>query len=387
MILPALIIAPHFEFPTMNGGDIYIEQIAQHLSAEIGRVTLLGCSEIVDYSQGSLVQRKKYDNKMRSKSAAALRTILLQDHYYAQKFLTPAFSKTAQDLIDSNPGSQLFFSYLVTTNILTNAKNSPKPVVITQNDERVWFENQAKHSNNPLQKWVSHLSAKWVTRFFRQKSQGFVFAHITKEDMQGYQALGQHRGFVLPAGVEVLPLPTMAKWDGTIRLLFCGSLGVKMNFDALQHFEGNYWPQIKAKFKDTVVDTVAGSNPSSQVRNLCTRNGWQLQPNLASEQLLALHHTSTFAILPFPYTTGAKIKLLNAYAAGLPVLATTNMRFGEKQDFYPNLYSNAPDEWVRRLEQISTEGISSPDKERCQDFASQYSWPAIIQSMLKELDQ
>jgi glycosyltransferase involved in cell wall biosynthesis len=381
-----IFIAPHLEYPPRNGGDIYIERLGRHLSNH-RNVIVLAKNTQISYDCGTIAQENPFPNEMRPKILAAIRTVWRQSHYLSERYITDNFLRQARELIEQNREAAILCSLLITTKILEEMPFTiEKQAVFTQNDEIVWFQNQRKFSNNPFQKIVARLSEQWVSKFLTQNANKYVFIHINDLDFAGYEKrIPTHRAIVIPAGVDIRTLPLPGAWDGILRLLFVGSLSAKPNYDALAFFEKKYWPAIRKQFKHQVHVYVAGSRPSQAVRRLCAAQDWQLYADSSDEDLHALCGQATFAILPFPYTTGAKIKLLNALASGLPVLATTIMKYLPGQDFPPNLYSNDCEEWVQHLNRHIESGISTDSREACREFAVQYSWEKIAEKLDKDL--
>lgn len=377
-----VIIAPHLEYPPRNGADIYVERLGCHLSKARGPVSILGESALLRFENGSCVDHKTYTNKWRSKKVAALRTILRRTHYLAEKYLTPQYVSKARELISANPGGLLIFSFICSASILGRRAATNPVAVLTLNDEVAWFQNQRCHSSNLLLKMTALNSERWVVGFLGSHVEDYVYVHITEADLSAYKrSFPEHRAIVVPAGVERQPLPRAGSWDGKIRLLFCGSLSVKMNYDALAFYRTRFWPALKACRGGQVETWVAGSQPTAAVRRLCDGEGWKVYPDLSDEALNNLYQQVTFGILPFPYTTGAKLKLMNFLAAGLPVLATQNMRYLPGQDFFPNLYSDEAQAWIDRICLIQAKGISSEQRAACQEYVAPHTWHAIADNM------
>jgi glycosyltransferase involved in cell wall biosynthesis len=380
-----IFIAPHLEYPPRNGGDIYIERLGRHLS-NLRKVVILAKNKQITYKCESIVQEIPFPNEMRPKILAAIRTIWRQSHYLLERLITNNFLRQSRELIEENREATILCSYLITTKILEEMPFTiEKQAVFTQNDEIVWFQNQRKFSNNPFQKIVAWLSEQWVGKFLTQNANKYLFIHINELDFAGYEKrIPTHQAIIIPAGVDILPLPPPA-WDGILRLLFVGSLSAQINYDALVFFEKQFWSAIKKQFKNQIQVCVAGSQPSKAVRRLCAAQDWPLYADISDEYLHSLIGQATFAILPFPYTTGAKIKLLNSLANGLPVLATTIMNYLPGQDFLPNLYSNNPEKWIQHLSHYTGTGISTQGREACQQFAMQYSWGKIAEKLDSDL--
>jgi glycosyltransferase involved in cell wall biosynthesis len=381
-----IFMAPHLEYPPRNGGDIYIERLGRYLS-NYREVVILSKNKQITYNCEAIVREISFPNVLPPKALAAMRTIYRQSHYLLERFITNNYSRQAQELIEQNREATILCSYLITIKIFEGIPyNLEKRAVITQNDEIVWFQNHRKLSNNPFQKIVAWLSEQWVDKFLVQNANKYLFIHINALDFAGYEKrIPAHQAIIVPAGVDIQTLPPQKNWDGILRLLFVGSLNARPNYDALVFFGKQFWPSIKERFGNRVQVYVAGSQPSQLVRRLCTAQGWALYADISDEELHALFGQATFAILSFPYTTGAKIKLLNSLAGGLPVLATTIMNYLPDQDFPPNLYSNNPEEWVQHLNHHIETGISTQGREACRQFAIKYSWEKIAEKLDSDL--
>ena len=385
---PVLILAPHLEYPLRNGADIYIDRIGCHLSNFRELIYILGSNTLTLYKNGSQIDQQYFNNQFRLKPIAALRTLILNSHYLYEKFITKEYQVKAGELIRENDKSLIIYSFI------SSAKLAPadRPgIILTHNNEVHWFQNQIQFSINPFHKMTALISKNWTMRFLRNHEQDFVYVHITKKDYMDYmRIIPEHTGFIVPAGVEMQPSPKKPDWDGKFRLLFCGALSVKMNLDALIFFKKNFWPILHDDFKSEIEILIAGSNPTEKVRNLCKEQGWSLMPDISDKDLSTLYNQATFSFLPFPYTTGSKLKLLNAMAAGLPVLATNNMKILPGQDFQPNLYSDDPLEWLEHLKKYSKNSEFRDSKKimkECQEFVLKYSWNNIVSEFNRNLQE
>lgn len=387
--MTVLLLAPHLRYPLRMGMDLYAEGLGRHLSASRGEVVILGENSLTTYQQGEMQRQEFYSNRMRRKPSAALRTLFFGSHYYLEKFLTPAYRARAAQLISQHPAALVICSYIVSASLLQNRTAHPTTVVLTHNDEIAWFRQQ-RGSRNPIQKLTALRSARWVRRFLQRHAGEYIFAHISPQDAAGYrEVIPGQRALILPAGVDLdlQPQTPAAVSDGRLRLLFCGALSVKINQDALLFFRQQYWPLIKGGLGEQVEITVAGSQPGRTITKLCAEEGWKLRADLPDDELQACYRQSMFSILPFPYTTGAKLKLLHSLAAGLPVMATANMKSMPDQDFLPNLYADDPQAWLKHLESYSRAGLPPETPAICQSFASRYRWQTIVEQFDRDLTE
>lgn len=380
-----IVLAPHLEYPPRNGADIYVERMSCYLSMYRVPIYILGLNTLTCYEMGTRISQSYFSNRLRTKSWAAIRTLALRSHYLGEKFLTNAYRKKAKELVQENSGATFVYSFISSGSLELTKKTS---IIVTHNDEIAFYKKQHAITKNPLLKMVASFSEKWLLSFLDHSKNNHIYLHITDADQKAYNNhITQHRSIVVPAGVEYHPSVTLVHpSDKNIHLLFCGSLGVKMNLDALLFFKDKFWGLLKEYFHEDIDVWIAGSRPTSSVINLCRNQGWSLHPDISEDNLNSLYGVATFGILPFEYSDGAKIKLLNSLAAGLPVLATNDVKTMSEQDFPPNLYSNDPNKWLEHLQKYRETGNDVlSGRIACQQFAMKYSWQKIAEKLDKDL--
>ena len=319
-------LAPHLVWPARNGADITLDQLGQRFSHKLPFVDIVGAREVARYQNGEITARRAFDTRLRSRSEAGLRTLLGRSHYYAAKFLTRGFRRVAREYLADARYRAVLYSYLTTA--LLARPNDPRPQLVwSHNDEFRWFQDLAAQAPSRLGQHVARASERWLHRFMARAGKRFVFLHVTQDDADGWeQHVPHHRYRVIPIGVALRQIAPPRAPDALPRLLFVGSLGVRMNLDALRHFATRYEPALRARFGEALRVDIAGSSPLPDVHRLCTDHGWALHADVEEAQLDALYGEATFSLLPFAYATGAKLKLLKSLAYGVPFLATTSVQ-------------------------------------------------------------
>jgi glycosyltransferase involved in cell wall biosynthesis len=109
--------------------------------------------------------------------------------------------------------------------------------------------------------------------------------------------------------------------DGVWRLLFVGTLGYYPNEDAVAYFCTRVLPLIRQIANCPVEVTVAGFGASKRLRDAARNAGVQLVglvPDLAPS-----YHGADTVIVPIRAGGGTRIKILEAFAHGCPVVAST----------------------------------------------------------------
>lgn len=125
---------------------------------------------------------------------------------------------------------------------------------------------------------------------------------------------------VLPNVFSISEHPPLEEVSERRGLLFIGGFWHRPNGDAITWFVERIWPRIREAEPDATL-TIAGSNPGSDVLALGSLAGIEVLgyvPDVAP--LLGSHRVS---IAPLRWGAGAKGKVGEALAHGLPVVATT----------------------------------------------------------------
>jgi glycosyltransferase involved in cell wall biosynthesis len=126
---------------------------------------------------------------------------------------------------------------------------------------------------------------------------------------------------VLPNVVRPAPFFPPRAADGTWRLLFVGTLGYYPNEDAVVHFCTNILPLIRATAACKVELVIAGIGGSPQLRVVAREAGARLAG--AMPDLTPVYQSADAVIVPIRAGGGTRIKILEAFTHGRPVISST----------------------------------------------------------------
>ena len=389
---PCLVLAPHLEYPLRNGADILIDRKWSQFSKYVPFVDIVGKNSVNRYENGQLVDRKLYENVDVSKKIAALKSILNQSHYLFERFITKSATHTVGAYLLKPEYQTVVFSFIYTAAILKRTIESDGKLYLieTHNDELRWFTEFMKKSLKPGVLLTAFFSKRWLTRFLREHEHDFLYVHVSMTDRDGYLRLVPfHRSIVIPVGVkeenlDVCCLEEVGLFE-KVRLLFVGSLSVETNFEALKFFGDKFFPILKENFENGLEILIAGSKPSAAVERLCRSMEWKLFCNVSDQELRHLYNISMFSILPFQYTTGGKLKLLESLSNGVPYLATPVLCNQIEKVSYPCLISGDPKEWLTHIRTIQKRGITENERMALIDYAKEYSWSSVAYNMYQSL--
>jgi glycosyltransferase involved in cell wall biosynthesis len=376
-----LFVCPHLFYPSMIGSDILIEKLAVHFSKQQVEVDVLGTNQVLYFRSGELAKIEQFSNSHRSKYMAFARSLLLKSHYSKEKFNTASFEQAFLNRVVLKKYTHILYSYVSSYEYEKSLEYETESYIVSHNDEYKWFDNVIKKTSSPLVMLVALFSKKYVKRFINKIKNKVVFLHVSLADCQGYQYVnGPHRYQLVPIGVD--PVVNGKCEDAQVdsdcvSLVFVGSLGVDMNFDALKNFSETYLPALKKKYGDQLRITLLGSSPSRRVYALASRYGWELHANVSEHELNQRLCRADFSIMPFTYTAGVKLKMFKSLSCGLPFLSsqTLNDSAVERPPFC--LFSDRPDEWITHIDQVKSISSKAIIREAIAKHMEPYTWEQV----------
>jgi glycosyltransferase involved in cell wall biosynthesis len=106
----------------------------------------------------------------------------------------------------------------------------------------------------------------------------------------------------------------------TQNILFVGNISMPANIDAILYFVKEIWDKILIEKPDCNL-IIAGRNPTEEILQLANQKGIKLYANVPD--LKPIYQTATVAIAPIRFGAGTKIKVLEAFGFGIPVVSTS----------------------------------------------------------------
>jgi glycosyltransferase involved in cell wall biosynthesis len=177
--------------------------------------------------------------------------------------------------------------------------------------------------------------SNWLRRLYALRTAALVrplenqllhlcHAHIVCSERERdilLQEVPQARVEVVGNGVDVEFFGANPSQNGVRRdLVFLGRMDYHANVDAALFFAKKIWPQVRAR-RPELRFVVVGSQPTNEV--LALRNLEGVTVTGTVDDVRPFYHSALAAVVPLRVGGGTRLKILEAMAAGTPVISTT----------------------------------------------------------------
>ena len=153
---------------------------------------------------------------------------------------------------------------------------------------------------------------------------------------------------VVSNGVDLDAYSPGPPWEGEDampRVVFVGQMDYPPNVEAVRWFARRVWPEVRAAVPAAVF-RIVGRSPSGEVASLGSRAGVEVTGEVAS--VVDELHAAAVVVAPLRIARGVQNKVLEAMAAGRPVICSPQayegvggLRGSEL------LVADTPEQWVR----------------------------------------
>ncbi|MBI3142621.1 MAG: glycosyltransferase [Bacteroidetes bacterium] len=185
---------------------------------------------------------------------------------------------------------------------------------------------------------------------------------------------------VVPNGVDVQAFWYASQPKPSYDVLFVGNMGYYPNVKAAQYLIEVLLPLLK-QFKPNINICICGANPTQQVLALAQPGvqvlGW-------ADDILAVYHSAKVFVAPLFHGSGLQNKILEAMAAGIPVVTTqlTNNAIGANENT-EIVIANTADEFTQSiLGLLSMDQAYHSLRSKARTFVQQnFSWDVFIHAL------
>lgn len=318
-----LAVSRSLPWPLDHGGRIRNYHLLKELSAR-HEVTLLALADRKP-SPEAIEQVQKFCRTVEvfpssrgafRKGADLFRSLCSKRPYTVLAAGSPELSARFQELLRTGRFDLVQVHELYTAQSLFPLPTKLPVVLDAHNREGLLLDRAASHETNPVRRWFYHHQAskmEWFEQYVIDRVDGVT---AVSEAEREYFTQFHERVISLPNGVESVS----DRWSpapGTI--LFTGELRYPPNRQGLQWFLNEIWPDFKRRHPDAVLQVVSRAPGSALLKHASSsvhfiRDADEIGPYFERAQAL---------IVPLRAGAGTRIKILQALAAGTPVVTTS----------------------------------------------------------------
>jgi sugar transferase (PEP-CTERM/EpsH1 system associated) len=210
--------------------------------------------------------------------------------------------------------------------ILLQARRPPIVVCDWHNIESELMQRYSERESGFLRRAYASKTARLMCEFERRALREFD-AHVTVSERDAEQLRNlnpEARIFVIENGVDTAFYSDheIGARDVSLvlRIVFVGSMDYHANIDGAINFARQVWPRVRAR-RPELIFTIVGKDPSAQVRELAQLPGVEVTGTVTDVR--PFYREAVAAVVPLNVGGGSRLKILEAMAAGVPVVSTT----------------------------------------------------------------
>jgi glycosyltransferase involved in cell wall biosynthesis len=225
------------------------------------------------------------------------------------------------------------------------------------------YQTYAGHLPRPVDA-IYRMEQRRMARFERTVVMDFARTAVVSDlDQQYLQQLAARPSsvvrFTLPVDLTFFAETRRRPQIDSPVFAFVGRLGYVPNRDALRRLISDVWPALQARWPNARL-RVIGAGAGGALRRLLQRQGIELAADVAD---IRPHMEDVVALLvPMRLGGGIQTKILEAMAAGVPVISTSfGCRGIAARPDYEMLIAETPEDFRRQAERLLTSDRAAAD--------------------------
>ena len=338
-----LYLAQLVPYPADAGAKVRMYHLLQYLASAGHKVTLLAFRRQNDKSE-HIAHLERYCDQVHT---VLMRRSRVKDGWHlvrslitSQPFLITRDSVAemhqtleallAEQRFDAIHADQLWMAqYALSARTLAHQNGRPKTVMDQHNAVFMIPKRMAAGTKNPIKQALlmreSHNLARYEVETCQELDQ---VIWVTAEDRQ---AVSQHQtdagkkqtasDIVIPISVDPAAKKVIRRSDKPQRVTFLGGLHWPPNAEGIIWFFREIWPQVHQQCPDAIF-TIIGKDPPAEIANYAASTENVEVTGYVSDPTPYLAETAVF-IVPLQAGGGMRVKIIDAWSWGLPIVSTT----------------------------------------------------------------
>ena len=258
-------------------------------------------------------------------------------------------------------------------------------MLMTHNYTTAYYRTRAESASG-LRKVLLNAEARRVESYVNSRLDGFAgVVSVSTEDAEHFRSVTDVPIFVVPNGTALEPVRASVP-DGPPELLFTGTMGYAPNRDGILWFVSKIWPLILSEVPDARL-LVVGRRPDDSIRRLALSDE-RIKVTGEVPEMGPYFERATVVIVPLRSGGGTRLKILDAFAFGRPVVSTSIGAQGiDAHDGEQLLLGDEPGDFAKQVVRLLSDPYlrSSLSAKGRQLIDERYHWQTIAEQYLDAL--
>jgi sugar transferase (PEP-CTERM/EpsH1 system associated) len=317
-------IAPRVPWPLDTGAKLRNFHLARALSAHLN-VSLAAFGDTTDSSATRIYRRIVTVPRVEQYSVGKmLRGALWRTPLPLLNYTTSQMSAALGRLLAAESFDLIQVESIHLMNylpMLRTAPNQPRIICEWHNVESDLMRQYAAREPNLARRWYARRTARLMSEA-EERALATFDAHIavSSEDASRLRSINSKaRVIVIENGVDT-SYYTGDQSSVRDRILFVGSMDYHANIEGAIDFVRNVWPSTHER-NPGLRFTIVGRNPPPQVTELAAAPGVEVTGSV--DDVRPFYREAVAAVVPLNVGGGSRLKVLEAMAAGVPLVSTT----------------------------------------------------------------
>jgi len=321
-----LVVGSRIPWPLHDGGAIATYQILKGLSDQGAEVVYFSFNTRKHFVSKELIEKhfpfcRVIDFPLNANPSAfgAFKALLKGENYNISRFHNVEAKATLKELLIREKFDVVHLEGLFASPFIDVVKNVGLPVSLRQHNAefQIW-ERLSNNTRNPLKKRYFRLLASQLKRLETEVLKSVdAIVPITPTDLQLFSLLAPGKPmYLLPVGQDE---KTVSHNEFSEKAFFhLGSMEWIPNVEAVKWLVEEVWPLVKAKMPDAVLHLAGKGLQKNDTR--FTGSGITVQGEIDDAAAFMQNHG--VMLVPVFAGGGIRVKILEAFNAGVPVIST-----------------------------------------------------------------